>query len=172
MKKTNLKYNKKTGLKNYTDQVFDQNPCLYKELSFYLEDFNLSMEKAKQIFNHDVMVTLQTMNAKPTSKNILKAVNTTMNKAAYISETERDYDNFMKLLAKDKNANDLFRKLNRHQKTDMALLKRVDPVDKKVKSEWIYNNKFKIQIIYIPGTSNYDIVMRKLTLQEIGAMEA
>ena len=75
MKKTKLKYNKKTGFKNYTDQVFDQNPGLYKELSLYLEDFNLSKDKAKQIFNHDVMITLQNMNAKLTSKNILKAVN-------------------------------------------------------------------------------------------------
>ena len=118
------------------------------------------------------MITLQNMNAKLTSKNILKAVNATMNKAAYISEAERDYDNFMQILSKDKNANDLFRKLNRHQKKDISLLKRIDPTDKSVKAEWIYNNKFKIQIIYIPGTSNYDVVMKKLTLQELGALEA
>ena len=103
MKKTKLKYNKKMGLKNYTDQVFEQNPGLYKELSLYLEDLSLSKDKAKKIFNHDVMITLQNMNTKVTSKNILKAVNATMNKAAYISEAERDYDNFMQILSKDKN---------------------------------------------------------------------
>ena len=125
MKKTKIKYSKKSGLRAFTDSVFDADPTLYRELKEYTGNQNLDKEKAKKI------------------------VEKTMNKAAYRSAQELDFDNLLNVLKRDGIAYEEFRKLNRHQKLDYTKLKTEKPKGNGVRKQWKYNDKFTIQLMYV-----------------------
>ena len=150
MKKTKIKYSKKSGLRAFTDSVFDADPTLYKELKNYTGNQNLDKEKAKNIFFHDVQMTQKKEGiTKLTIPKAKKIVEKTMNKAAYRSAQELDFDNLLNVLKRDGIAYEEFRKLNRHQKLDYTKLKTEKPKGNGVRKQWRYNNKFTIQLMYV-----------------------
>ena len=166
MKKTKITYSKKLGLRAFTDSVFDADPTLYRELKEYTGNENLDKEKAKNIFFHDVQMTQKKENiSKLTIPKAKKIVEKTMNKAAYRSAQELDFDNLLNVLKRDGIAYEEFRKLNRHQKLDYSKLKTEKPSGNGVRKQWKYNDKFLIQLMYIQdedGNYTEQLVLRKV----------